>query len=280
MGLMGKRKQIKIDNNIDDKKKLSNRGASGRKVVSYGKDPEGYWNETPKWAFSRADKEMWKIHDDFITIEIDTVIYFQITDPKLYAYGVENPMAAIENLTATTLRNIIGELELDGTLTSREHINSKIRIVLDEATDAWGIKINRVEVKNINPPEDIQTAMEKQMRAERERREAILRAEGSYMKSSTMQSSACAIAIILSIVGFEVIPPNILFIVLSGTPDLADKSLLPSPFSFITFLILLILSAMSLASLMSLLYAICSNFSSKKNAVNGIIVLDKWQKQH
>lgn len=118
------------------------------------------------------------ITKDNVTIEIDTVIYFQITDSKLYAYGVENPMAAIENLTATTLRNIIGELELDGTLTSREHINSKIRFVLDEATDAWGIKINRVEVKNINPPKDIQTAMEKQMRAERERREAILRAEG------------------------------------------------------------------------------------------------------
>ena len=118
------------------------------------------------------------ITKDNVTIEIDTVIYFQITDAKLYAYGVENPMAAIENLTATTLRNIIGELELDGTLTSREHINSKIRLVLDEATDAWGIKINRVEVKNINPPKDIQTAMEKQMRAERERREAILRAEG------------------------------------------------------------------------------------------------------
>ena len=118
------------------------------------------------------------ITKDNVTIEIDTVIYFQITDPKLFAYGVENPMAAIENLTATTLRNIIGELELDGTLTSRELINSKIRLVLDEATDAWGIKINRVEVKNINPPRDIQTAMEKQMRAERERREAILRAEG------------------------------------------------------------------------------------------------------
>ena len=118
------------------------------------------------------------ITKDNVTIEIDTVIYFQITDPKLFAYGVENPMAAIENLTATTLRNIIGDLELDGTLTSRELINSKIRLVLDEATDAWGIKINRVEVKNINPPRDIQTAMEKQMRAERERREAILRAEG------------------------------------------------------------------------------------------------------
>lgn len=118
------------------------------------------------------------ITKDNVTMEIDTVIYFQITDPKLYAYGVENPMAAIENLTATTLRNIIGELELDGTLTSRELINTKIRLVLDEATDPWGIKINRVEVKNIIPPRDIQNAMEKQMRAERERREAILRAEG------------------------------------------------------------------------------------------------------
>jgi regulator of protease activity HflC (stomatin/prohibitin superfamily) len=118
------------------------------------------------------------ITKDNVTIEIDTVIYFQVTDAKLYAYGVENPMAAIENLTATTLRNIIGELELDQTLTSREHINTKIRLVLDEATDAWGIKINRVEVKNINPPKDIQLAMEKQMRAERERREVILRAEG------------------------------------------------------------------------------------------------------
>lgn len=118
------------------------------------------------------------ITKDNVTMEIDTVIYFQITDPKLYAYGVENPMAAIENLTATSLRNIIGDLELDGTLTSRELINTKIRLVLDEATDPWGIKINRVEVKNIVPPKDIQTAMEKQMRAERERREAILRAEG------------------------------------------------------------------------------------------------------
>lgn len=118
------------------------------------------------------------ITKDNVTMEIDTVIYFQITDPKLYTYGVANPMAAIENLTATTLRNIIGELELDESLTSREIINSKIRIVLDEATDAWGIKINRVEVKNIVPPRDIQEAMEKQMRAERERREAILKAEG------------------------------------------------------------------------------------------------------
>lgn len=115
---------------------------------------------------------------DNVTIQIDTVIYFQITDPKLYTYGVENPMTAIENLTATTLRNIIGELELDESLTSREHINSKITIILDEATDAWGIKINRVEVKNIDPPKDIQMAMEKQMRAEREKREAILIAEG------------------------------------------------------------------------------------------------------
>lgn len=118
------------------------------------------------------------ITKDNVTIEIDTVVYFQVTDPKLYAYGVENPMAAIENLSATTLRNIIGELELDETLTSRELINSKITLVLDEATDAWGIKINRVEVKNIIPPRDIQAAMEKQMRAEREKREAILQAEG------------------------------------------------------------------------------------------------------
>ncbi len=136
------------------------------------------------------------ITKDNVTIEIDTVIYFQITDPKLYAYGVENPMAAIENLTATTLRNIIGELELDGTLTSREHINSKIRLVLDEATDAWGIKINRVEVKNINPPEDIQVAMEKQMRAERERREAILRAEGEK-KSAILIAEGNKEAVIL-----------------------------------------------------------------------------------
>lgn len=118
------------------------------------------------------------ITKDNVTMEIDTVLYFQITDPKLYTYGVENPMSAIENLTATTLRNIIGDLELDESLTSREHINTKIRIVLDEATDPWGIKINRVEVKNIVPPKDIQQAMEKQMRAERERRESIIRAEG------------------------------------------------------------------------------------------------------
>lgn len=118
------------------------------------------------------------ITKDNVTMEIDTVVYFQITDPKLYAYGVESPMDAIENLTATTLRNIIGELELDESLTSREHINAKIRMVLDDATDPWGIKINRVEVKNITPPKDIQVAMEKQMRAERERREAIPIAEG------------------------------------------------------------------------------------------------------
>ena len=118
------------------------------------------------------------ITKDNVTMEIDTVVYFQITDPKLYTYGVESPMDAIENLTATTLRNIIGELELDESLTSREHINTKIRMVLDEATDPWGIKINRVEVKNITPPKDIQVAIEKQMRAERERREAILIAEG------------------------------------------------------------------------------------------------------
>ena len=118
------------------------------------------------------------ITKDNVTMQIDTVVYFQITDPKLYTYGVENPISAIENLTATTLRNIIGELELDQTLTSRDIINSKMRSILDEATDPWGIKVNRVEVKNIIPPRDIQEAMEKQMRAERERREKILQAEG------------------------------------------------------------------------------------------------------
>ena len=118
------------------------------------------------------------ITKDNVTMQIDTVVYYQVTDPKLYTYGVEQPINAIENLTATTLRNLVGELELDGTLTSRDTINTKMRLVLDEATDAWGIKINRVELKNILPPRDIQQAMEKQMRAERERREAILIAEG------------------------------------------------------------------------------------------------------
>ena len=118
------------------------------------------------------------ITKDNVTMQIDTVVYYQITDPKLYTYGVDNPISAIENLTATTLRNIIGELELDETLTSRDIINSKMRSILYEATDPWGIKVNRVEVKNILPPRDIQEAMEKQMRAERERREAILKAEG------------------------------------------------------------------------------------------------------
>ena len=118
------------------------------------------------------------ITKDNVTMQIDTVVYYQITDSKLYTYGVDNPISAIENLTATTLRNIIGELELDETLTSRDIINSKMRAILDEATDPWGIKVNRVEVKNILPPRDIQDAMEKQMRAERERREAILKAEG------------------------------------------------------------------------------------------------------
>ncbi len=118
------------------------------------------------------------ITKDNVTMQIDTVVYFQITDPKLFAYGVDNPMSAIENLTATTLRNIIGDLELDATLTSRDLINTKMRVILDEATDAWGIKVNRVELKNILPPREIQDAMEKQMKAERERREAILRAEG------------------------------------------------------------------------------------------------------
>lgn len=118
------------------------------------------------------------ITKDNVTMQIDTVVFYQITDPKLYCYGVESPISAIENLSATTLRNIIGELELDSTLTSRDTINAKIRVILDEATDPWGIKVNRVELKNIIPPREIQDAMEKQMKAERERREAILRAEG------------------------------------------------------------------------------------------------------
>ncbi len=118
------------------------------------------------------------ITKDNVTMQIDTVVYFQVTDAKLFTYGVERPIRAIENLTATTLRNLVGELELDGTLTSRDTVNSKMRLILDEATDPWGIKINRVELKNILPPKDIQQAMEKQMRAERERREAILKAEG------------------------------------------------------------------------------------------------------
>ena len=119
------------------------------------------------------------ITKDNVTMQIDTVVYFQITDPKLYAYGVEQPMAAMETLTATTLRNIIGDLELDQTLTSRDVVNTKMRAILDEATDPWGIKVNRVELKNILPPQDIQNSMEKQMKAERDRRQAILQAEGS-----------------------------------------------------------------------------------------------------
>ena len=118
------------------------------------------------------------ITKDNVTMQIDTVVYFQITDPKLYAYGVEHPMAAMETLTATTLRNIIGDLELDQTLTSRDVVNTKMRAILDEATDPWGIKVNRVELKNILPPQDIQNSMEKQMKAERDRRQAILQAEG------------------------------------------------------------------------------------------------------
>ena len=127
------------------------------------------------------------ITKDNVTMRIDTVVYYQITEPKLYAYGVDNPIMAIENLTATTLRNIIGDLELDSTLTSRETINTKMRATLDEATDPWGIKVNRVELKNIIPPTEIQNAMEKQMKAERERREAILRAEGEK-KSSILRA--------------------------------------------------------------------------------------------
>ena len=118
------------------------------------------------------------ITEDNVTMQIDTVVYYQITDPKTYTYGVDNPMSAIENLTATTLRNIIGDLELDETLTSRDTINTKMRAILDEATDPWGIKVNRVELKNIIPPAEIQDSMERQMKAERERRESILRAEG------------------------------------------------------------------------------------------------------
>ena len=127
------------------------------------------------------------ITKDNVTMRIDTVVYYQITDPKLYAYGVDNPIMAIENLTATTLRNIIGDLELDSTLTSRETINTKMRATLDEATDPWGIKVNRVELMNLIPPTEIQNAMEKQMKAERERREAILRAEGEK-KSSILRA--------------------------------------------------------------------------------------------
>ena len=119
------------------------------------------------------------ITKDNVTMQIDTVVYFQITDPKLYAYGVEHPMMAMETLTATTLRNIIGDLELDQTLTSRDVINTRMRAILDEATDPWGIKVNRVELKNILPPQDIQNSMEKQMKAERDRRQAILQAEGA-----------------------------------------------------------------------------------------------------
>ena len=126
------------------------------------------------------------ITKDNVTMRIDTVVFFQITDPKMFAYGVENPIMAIENLTATTLRNIIGDLELDQTLTSRETINTKMRASLDEATDPWGIKVNRVELKNIIPPAEIQNAMEKQMKAERERREAVTRAEGEKKASVTV----------------------------------------------------------------------------------------------
>jgi len=136
------------------------------------------------------------ITKDNVTMMIDTVIYLQITDPKLYAYGVMNPMSAIENLTSTTLRNIIGELELDETLTSRDMINNRMRTVLDDATDAWGIKVNRVEVKNIAPPRSIQEAMEKQMRAERERRESILKAEGEKQSAILVAEGQKASAIL------------------------------------------------------------------------------------
>jgi regulator of protease activity HflC (stomatin/prohibitin superfamily) len=136
------------------------------------------------------------ITKDNVTMQIDTVVYYQITDPKLYTYGVERPMMAIENLTATTLRNIIGDLELDETLTSRDTVNTKMRAILDEATDPWGIKINRVELKNIIPPREIQDAMEKQMKAERERRESILRAEGEKKSAVLMAEGEKAAAIL------------------------------------------------------------------------------------
>ena len=136
------------------------------------------------------------ITKDNVTMRIDTVVFFQITDPKLFAYGVENPIMAIENLTATTLRNIIGDLELDQTLTSRETINTKMRASLDEATDPWGIKVNRVELKNIIPPAEIQNAMERQMKAERERREAVTRAEGEKKASVTVAEGKKAAAIL------------------------------------------------------------------------------------
>ena len=136
------------------------------------------------------------ITKDNVTMRIDTVVFFQITDPKLFTYGVENPIMAIENLTATTLRNIIGELELDQTLTSRETINTKMRASLDEATDPWGIKVNRVELKNIIPPAEIQNSMERQMKAERERREAVTRAEGEKKASVTVAEGKKAAAIL------------------------------------------------------------------------------------
>lgn len=136
------------------------------------------------------------ITKDNVTMRIDTVVFFQITDPKMFAYGVENPIMAIENLTATTLRNIIGDLELDQTLTSRETINTKMRASLDEATDPWGIKVNRVELKNIIPPSEIQNAMERQMKAERERREAVTRAEGEKKASVTVAEGKKAAAIL------------------------------------------------------------------------------------
>ena len=138
------------------------------------------------------------ITKDNVTMQIDTVVYFQITDPKLYAYGVEQPMAAMETLTATTLRNIIGDLELDQTLTSRDVVNTKMRAILDEATDPWGIKVNRVELKNILPPADIQSSMEKQMKAERDRRQAILQAEGQKKSAILIAEGERESAILLA----------------------------------------------------------------------------------
>ncbi|MDR0850084.1 MAG: SPFH/Band 7/PHB domain protein [Christensenellaceae bacterium] len=136
------------------------------------------------------------ITKDNVTMQIDTVVYYQVTDPKLFTYGVDRPISAIENLTATTLRNIVGELELDQTLTSRDTVNAQMRIIIDEVTDAWGIKVNRVELKNILPPRDIQESMEKQMRAERERRESILRAEGEKQSQILVAEGEKAAAVL------------------------------------------------------------------------------------
>ena len=190
------------------------------------------------------------ITKDNVTMQIDTVVYFQVTDAKLFTYGVESPIRAIENLTATTLRNLVGELELDGTLTSRDTVNSKMRIILDEATDPWGIKINRVELKNILPPRDIQQAMEKQMRAERERREAILKAEGEK-EATILRAEARKAAVIAEAEGTATAikmindaNPNAAYLTLKGYDALkvmadgnATKIIVPSEIQNVTGLL-------------------------------------------